>query len=330
MTAKKAAKTAAKKTAKKTPPASPKAAKPAPKKGAAPAKPTPAKVGKPAKKAASKSVEKPKVTKATKETKAPKTAKATKEPKAPAVGKEPQAPKAAKPAKPAAPVKAAAAPQAAKETAKAPAKSASKPKGKAGKSGKGASVVGPINTGRVTVQIGASRPMLSIAPGVMFQRKDNASGCCDASEASKVRKPTKKELADIRHALESKREELLHGIRKELKNSRQRSLNVSADPMDKATDSSDDDLSFEIASASDEELTDIDVALKKLDDGTYGVCESCGANISITRLKVLPFAVYCRECRNMKEQIQRREELSYGTFLGDDGEDEVESASEEE
>ena len=43
-------------------------------------------------------------------------------------------------------------------------------------------------------------------------------------------------------------------------------------------------------------LHSIDEALKRLDDGTYGTCDSCGKPISEGRLEARPYAVFCIEC----------------------------------
>lgn len=56
-----------------------------------------------------------------------------------------------------------------------------------------------------------------------------------------------------------------------------------------------------------ETLVKIDEALRKLDDGTYGICEECGQEISEKRLKVLPFAIYCKDCQEKKEKIEEVE-----------------------
>jgi RNA polymerase-binding transcription factor DksA len=41
------------------------------------------------------------------------------------------------------------------------------------------------------------------------------------------------------------------------------------------------------------ELKDIDDALRRLDDGTYGICEECGKPIDEARLEAVPWARYC-------------------------------------
>jgi DnaK suppressor protein len=49
------------------------------------------------------------------------------------------------------------------------------------------------------------------------------------------------------------------------------------------------------------ELTQMDEALDRLEDGTYGLCADCGQEIDGQRLKVMPFAVYCVSCQREKE-----------------------------
>jgi DnaK suppressor protein len=44
------------------------------------------------------------------------------------------------------------------------------------------------------------------------------------------------------------------------------------------------------------ELVDVDRALARIDDGTYGVCEKCGQKISVARLEARPTATLCIDC----------------------------------
>ena len=53
----------------------------------------------------------------------------------------------------------------------------------------------------------------------------------------------------------------------------------------------------------------LDESLRKLDEGTYGVCDDCDENISPGRLKVLPFATRCRDCQ---EDFEERETSDQG------------------
>ncbi len=50
----------------------------------------------------------------------------------------------------------------------------------------------------------------------------------------------------------------------------------------------------------DAKLRDVERALGKLDEGTYGVCDSCGAPISEERLEAIPWAVLCVRCASAR------------------------------
>lgn len=49
-------------------------------------------------------------------------------------------------------------------------------------------------------------------------------------------------------------------------------------------------------------LKDIERSLKQLADGTYGVCEGCGEEISSNRLQALPWARYCLTCQELRSR----------------------------
>ena len=46
-----------------------------------------------------------------------------------------------------------------------------------------------------------------------------------------------------------------------------------------------------------EQLADIERALKKFEEGTYGLCDVCGRNIEPARLEALPQATLCLSCK---------------------------------
>jgi DnaK suppressor protein len=43
-------------------------------------------------------------------------------------------------------------------------------------------------------------------------------------------------------------------------------------------------------------LRQVEVALRKIDDGSYGTCERCGKIIHATRLEAIPYTAFCIEC----------------------------------
>ena len=48
-------------------------------------------------------------------------------------------------------------------------------------------------------------------------------------------------------------------------------------------------------------MKQIDIALDKIRNGSYGICEECSAEIDEKRLKILPFAAHCRDCQELME-----------------------------
>ena len=75
---------------------------------------------------------------------------------------------------------------------------------------------------------------------------------------------------------------------------------------DMAADTYERELSLNIASSEQEVLYQIDDALKRLDDGSFGVCQQCNQPISMSRLKAVPYASMCIGCQRVKEQKNKR------------------------
>ncbi|MEW6557519.1 MAG: TraR/DksA family transcriptional regulator [Elusimicrobiota bacterium] len=69
------------------------------------------------------------------------------------------------------------------------------------------------------------------------------------------------------------------------------------DEVDVAGDSEEKELIFGLTDNEKLMLNLIDSALKKMETGKYGFCESCAVKIPYTRLEVMPFARYCIKCQ---------------------------------
>jgi len=75
---------------------------------------------------------------------------------------------------------------------------------------------------------------------------------------------------------------------------------------DMSADTYERELSMNIASTESQVLYQIDDALKRIDDGSYGVCQQCSKPITMTRLKAVPYASLCIQCQRAKEQKDKR------------------------
>lgn len=300
-------------TPKKTPAAKPQkqpadkaSAKPAARREAKPAAKPPAKAAakpsaKPAVKPLAKPAAKPSAKPAVKPAAKPSAKPAAKPSAKPSVkpAAKPSAKPAAKPSAKPAPQPAAKA--SARPAGKAPAKNPVQAKPAAAAL---AGRTGGETQGQATVFF-PRRPMPAVAPGAAISGRDMLRGAPPEKEQPPEPPMGKKELAAVQAALEERRDGLLAAMKRDLASQRDRLADASSDEVDKATDAYDEDLRFEMATANDEELDGIAVALRKIGAGTYGQCEACGRPIARQRLKALPFAVTCVSCRG-QEGLPRR------------------------
>jgi YteA family regulatory protein len=71
---------------------------------------------------------------------------------------------------------------------------------------------------------------------------------------------------------------------------------------DTATETYDRELDYTLEENSEHVLGDIDAALKRIDDGTYGTCTNCGKQIPVERLEARPYATLCIDCQRQRER----------------------------
>ncbi len=70
---------------------------------------------------------------------------------------------------------------------------------------------------------------------------------------------------------------------------------------DQGTDTMDREMAFMFASKQGRLIYHIDEALRRIQDGTYGQCQSCGKPISQARLEAVPHARLCIDCKSAEE-----------------------------
>lgn len=164
-----------------------------------------------------------------------------------------------------------------------------------------------------------------VAPGVLIdatQLKGSSQSRAVAADTANEKKLSAKEIAKIKEILIIKRETLLSEIRHQLDDTRKRNCNLASDSADRAADSYDGEISYEMAAAGSRELEKISAAIEKIANGTYGICEGCGCAIGRSRINVLPFAIMCTECRKENELSAKKADNSMWGFLDANAEDE--------
>jgi DnaK suppressor protein len=119
----------------------------------------------------------------------------------------------------------------------------------------------------------------------------------------------KEELARFKKLLETKRKVLMGDMdtlsREALHRNRQEASgdvsNMPTHMADLGTDNFEQELNLNLIQTEQGTLREIDEALERIDLGTYGQCEGCGKPIPPTRLKALPHARLCLECKRREE-----------------------------
>ncbi len=115
------------------------------------------------------------------------------------------------------------------------------------------------------------------------------------------------EMSAIRLRLIQMLSDLRKDIDHEVRGASERDLAHINDTSDMASDSAEGDLALRIAESETVEAGEIERAIEKIDNGTYGSCEVCNKNIGAERLQFLPFATNCIACQALAE-IRKREE----------------------
>jgi len=120
---------------------------------------------------------------------------------------------------------------------------------------------------------------------------------------------TKQELLKYKKLLMRVREgvagDISHIAKENLKSQKESSGDLSGYSLhmaDMASDSYDRELSLNIAGEVQEIVYEIDDALKRMEEGSFGKCITCGKKIPQKRLNAVPYAKYCIQCKSKEEK----------------------------
>ena len=77
------------------------------------------------------------------------------------------------------------------------------------------------------------------------------------------------------------------------------------DPTDRAALEADRNFMLRIRDRESKLIKKIKAALKRIENDTYGICESCGDDITLKRLKARPVTTQCIECKSKEEALEK-------------------------
>jgi DnaK suppressor protein len=108
-------------------------------------------------------------------------------------------------------------------------------------------------------------------------------------------------LLRLHKSLVARRDELQRRLGGELKDLYGGSNDKGGDSADMAFEAGNDEVASQLAQLESRELYQIERALQRLKQGTYGVCEGCAKKIPVARLDALPFSTTCVQCQREME-----------------------------
>ncbi|MCX5703034.1 MAG: TraR/DksA family transcriptional regulator [Candidatus Omnitrophica bacterium] len=124
------------------------------------------------------------------------------------------------------------------------------------------------------------------------------------------KKFNKKDLAGFKKLILKRKEEILDDIKHISEDTLKKSQKEASGDIsgytyhmaDVATDTYDREFSLGLASNERDLVYELDDALKKIEEGTFGICEECKTLVTKTRLKAVPYARLCVKCQERKEK----------------------------
>ncbi|HVN29537.1 MAG TPA: TraR/DksA family transcriptional regulator [Candidatus Binataceae bacterium] len=112
-------------------------------------------------------------------------------------------------------------------------------------------------------------------------------------------------LDGVREHLLQTKSRLLEEMDSEQKAQRDANKDEGMDAYDLASEERDREINFILSDRERAKIKDIDDALVRLGDRSYGICEECGLEIGEERLDALPFTLVCRDCQQDREREAR-------------------------
>jgi DnaK suppressor protein len=80
-----------------------------------------------------------------------------------------------------------------------------------------------------------------------------------------------------------------------------KTTSIPTDREELGSDDADQELTVDLLESDEDILDQIEAAIQRIDDGSYGQCEECGEQIPKTRLDAIPYAAECERCASQEE-----------------------------
>jgi DnaK suppressor protein len=122
------------------------------------------------------------------------------------------------------------------------------------------------------------------------------------STATKPARLTKKDMEKYRRLLEDKKATLSAELAKTRSAEEETTEESTQDIADKAVSSYTREFLYSLTDGERSTLLQIDDAIARVDEATYGLCIHCGSLMTEKRLNAVPWAPYCLDCQELSEK----------------------------
>lgn len=155
------------------------------------------------------------------------------------------------------------------------------------------------------------------------QKKKTSVGAAKSKTLKKIKKvkDIKTQEVKIKKPQSSLRNEQLQVIKKNLMKQKEAILTEAEDALnllpgqiifpdtgDQASAEVDRNFMLRLREREQKLLKKIEDAIERIDDGTFGICESCGMDIDVRRLEARPVTTLCIDCKTLQEEEEKLKE----------------------
>ena len=111
-----------------------------------------------------------------------------------------------------------------------------------------------------------------------------------------------RKIEKLKQFLLQKREEVIGGVMQIRASSQEMGQDGIQDMADEASNLYNQQILMSLNENQRKTLREVDEALDRIEEGTYGICDSCEKPIALKRLQIKPFAKYCVQCQDVIEK----------------------------
>lgn len=116
---------------------------------------------------------------------------------------------------------------------------------------------------------------------------------------------TERDLKEIKEKLLQMREEVIKNINETVERM-SKTKREEGDTTDMASLEEANYMTFRLTSRDNKFLKKIEETLRRIENGTYGICEMCGEEIPLERLKARPVTNMCIKCKELQEEEEKK------------------------